>query len=171
MSETLKPRGDHSLIPGENVIQQMRPHWALLVKPFLGAIGLIGFIYLYFHFFHMAFPKHSSKIDLVILGLTAIAALPWVVAPYVKWATTMYLFTDQRIVTRTGLFRVEGETIPLNKINSISFSKTLLERLYGSGTIKIESAAEDEAIIKHVKGAENIQREVYELMSKLEAKE
>ena len=171
MSKALAPKGNHSLIPGENVIQQMHPHWALLAKPLLNLIGLIGLVYLYFHFFHMWLPNHSPKIDLVFLTITGIALIPWVVAPYVKWATTMYLFTDQRIVTRTGLFRIEGETIPLNKINSISFSKSLLERLYGSGSLKIESAAEDEAIIKHVRGAENIQREIYELMSKFEEKE
>ena len=83
----------------------------------------------------------------------------------------MYLFTDQRIITRTGLFKIDGETIPLNKINSISFSKTLIERLYGSGSLVIESAARNEAVIKHVRGAENIQREIYELMSKVEEKE
>ena len=86
----------------------------------------------------------------------------------IRWATTRYLFTSHRILTTTGLFVVSGESIALNKIQTIQFKKTLLERLLGSGSLVIESAAENEIIISNVTGAEDVHRSVYEQISALE---
>lgn len=167
MKSSLSPKGNHSLVHGERVIRQMHPHPALLVKPTLGAVVLSLALYYVNKLMYFWFPSHSGKIDLIFILAYIIFLFPWVLVPYIKWATTMYLFTDQRIITRTGLIRISGEAIPLSKINSISFTKSFMERLYGSGSLVIESAASDAAVIKHVRGAENITNEVYQLITEL----
>lgn len=168
MRSFFKPNGEQSLVPGEKIIKQMRPHWALLFKPVAGAILLSGALWLSLKGMHLVYPNHSGKIDTGFLVVYLLFLFPWVIVPFLKWATTMYLFTDQRIITRTGLLRISGESISLSKVNSVQFTKSLLERLYGSGSLIIESAAENAVVIKHVRGAENIQREIYVLMGRID---
>lgn len=163
------PRIDNmTLVPGETVLRRMRPHWITLILPVFSFIvltimytwllGLIGNL-----------NEPFRNILQWVVGLIVLALfLRWVVKTFIWWATTKYLFTNKRIVTRTGLIRVEGESIALNKIQSIQFEKTLLERIFGSGSLIVESAAENRITIVYVWDAEKIQQQVYEQINKLE---
>jgi uncharacterized membrane protein YdbT with pleckstrin-like domain len=151
-----------TLIPGEHVLRRIRPHWIILVVPGLAAIILtIPYGYLLASALHLDAP--FSTILGWALSLTYVFLLSrWSLRGIVAWFTTTYLFTDQRIVTRTGLLKISGESIALNRVHSIQFEKTLLERLLGSGSLTIESAAANDIRIRHVTHVEEVQRELYE---------
>ena len=156
---------DQDLIPGENVIRKMRPHWALLAKPFFIMIHLSVVLFFAHKGLSKGLPHRSPAIDQVLLGVYVAFLLVWAGVPFLRWFTTKYIFTDKRIMTRVGILRIEGETIPLVKINNLTYKRSLLERLYGSGSLVIEAASKGEIVIRHVRGAENIQKQIYEYMS------
>lgn len=55
------------------------------------------------------------------------------------WTFTKYVLTDDRILVRTGFFNLKEDEVRLYRIKDISISKTLLQRLFGLGTIHIAS--------------------------------
>lgn len=166
MAQNATP-GDASLIPGETTILRMRQHWIVLVRGVLAAVALTVALVYTERALHGWFPGMSHNVDtgvvLVYLGFL----IPWTIVPFLQWLTTIYLFTDRRIVTRTGLLRIRGEAITLSKVNSVQFSKTLLERLLGSGSLIIETAAENQVLIRHVSGAEEVQQRIHVLIDEL----
>ena len=62
--------------------------------------------------------------------------------PVVFWATTLYVFTNRRIITRTGFVARRGRDMPLSRVNDVSFNHTVLERIFNCGTLVVESAGE-----------------------------
>ena len=85
--------------------------------------------------------------------------------PYLTWQTTHYWVTTERIVLRKGIIARSGRDIPHNRINDVSFSHSILERLLGSGTLTIESAGErGQLTLGDIPHVESVQHTVYELV-------
>lgn len=152
------------LMPGETLLRRSRQHWIALVVPTLSAISLSVIYRLVMNGLDAIWADRSNFtwVDTTLLLLYVAGLLKWSGTGFIAWITTIYVFTSQRIVTRKGLLFISGESLPLAKVNSIQFSKTLLERLFGSGSLRIESAAENQVIIRHVTHAEEIQRQLDE---------
>lgn len=155
-----------TLIDGERIIKKLKPHWIVLVPVFT-----IFMVFTAAYVMLMAWVVNNAVdvwVDIFGWTLTVVwffSVLMLTIKRFIWWATTKYLFTNKRIVTRTGLVKVQGESIALNKIQSIQFEKTLLERLVGSGSLLIESAAENHITITYVTHAEEIQQQVYAQIS------
>jgi uncharacterized membrane protein YdbT with pleckstrin-like domain len=66
----------------------------------------------------------------------------WVVIRYIKWVTTDFVITSDRVIFRQGVFAKSGIEIPLERVNSVHFAQSILERLVGAGNLLIESGAE-----------------------------
>lgn len=147
------------LLEGETLLRRSRQHWIALVVPTLSAISLTVIFFLFNRGLdHIWQTRHNIVwVDRVVLILYIAGLLKWAVPGLIAWITTIYVFTSERIVTRSGLLFIKGESLPLTKVNSIQFSKTLLERVFGSGSLTIESAADNRVLIKHVTHAEEIQ--------------
>ena len=75
-------------------------------------------------------------------GLLIVAALLWLVGRYLRWATTNFVVTSERVVFRQGLVARRGTQMPLEKINTVDFHQTLWERIVGAGDLVIESGSE-----------------------------
>ena len=117
---------------GEDVILDLRPHWWFLSKPiFVTALTLVGAIVL----------RNVEYASLVALVLMAISVL-WLLVRWLKWTTTNFVLTTDRLISRKGVLSKSGREIPLERINDISVNQTLFERLIRSGDLLIESAGE-----------------------------
>ena len=66
----------------------------------------------------------------------------WLVVRYVKWLTTNFVVTSDRVIFRHGMFAKAGIEIPLERVNSVHFNQGFLERILGAGDLLIESGAE-----------------------------
>jgi uncharacterized membrane protein YdbT with pleckstrin-like domain len=159
---------DPQLVQGERILWTMRPHWIILVMPTIWGILLTSIYAVSIAGLNNLVPDRSSApfVDWILFGIYLIALLRYTAKGYVDWFTTRYTFTNQRVITRSGLIVINGETLPLDKVHSIQFQKTLLERLFGSGSLRIESAADNEAIIRHVTRAEEVHADVYAEIAK-----
>ena len=73
--------------------------------------------------------------------------------------------TDRRVLVRTGVLSRSGRDVPLSRINDITFSHSLFERMLGTGTLVIESAGErGQVVLADVPHVEQVQRQVYDLV-------
>jgi uncharacterized membrane protein YdbT with pleckstrin-like domain len=123
---------EDALSNDEEIISSFRPHWKLLIIPFLWfvlfAVGIgLGVAYLGWV---------GWVVSLVFVGL-----ILWlVVRPLVDWYWTRYVLTTERLITRTGLIAKRGVEIPLENITNVNFSQTVIERMLGAGDLLIESA-------------------------------
>jgi uncharacterized membrane protein YdbT with pleckstrin-like domain len=50
------------------------------------------------------------------------------------------------LITRTGIFTKTGKDLPLIRINDVSYERSLSDRIFGCGTLKIQTAGEDSTI-------------------------
>ena len=52
------------------------------------------------------------------------------------------MITSDRVIFRHGVFAKSGIEIPLERVNSVHFSQSIIERIVGAGDLLIESGAE-----------------------------
>ena len=146
------------LTEGEVVVHDLRPHWRGLVVP-----GLLFLIIIFAGFYLLALIENSQ--GRLIIGVGMVLLILWFsVRPFLQWITTNYVFTDRRIIVRSGLIVRRGRDMPLSRINDVSFVHRPLERFLNSGTLYIESAGtKGELVIKDVPDVEQIQGEISRL--------
>lgn len=125
------------LTEGESVVREFRPHWRMLFIPAAWTVLLVG-IAIATHFL----PPENTVFDLVVTGAALVVWLPLGFYPFVQWWFTWYVLTTERLITRKGVLARKGKEIPLENINDVSFSQTILERVLRSGDLLIESAGE-----------------------------
>ena len=97
-----------------------------------------------------------------VVLLVVLALAVW---PFLVWRTTHYVFTNERVIMRHGVFSREGRDIPLNRVNDVSFQHSFFERMLGTGTLTIESAGErGQVVLTEIPRVEKVQSELYELV-------
>ncbi|MEP6599631.1 MAG: PH domain-containing protein [Actinomycetota bacterium] len=131
---------ENVLTDDEQVVEHLHPHWVTLVPATLWLVVLcvasgIG----------IAFLPTGTAHGRLVLGvlLLTFLLLCWLTfIPWIRWRTTHYVFTTDRVIIRRGVLRHTGRDIPLVRINDVGFVLSLLDRLVGAGTLTIESAGE-----------------------------
>jgi len=152
-----------NLSDGEEIVLDLHPHWGRLFLPVLVlllACLLAGFGV-------ALIPKGGGQqIERWILIAIAAVVVIWrTILPYLRWLTTKYVLTTDRLIIRSGIMARHGRDIPLNRINDVSFSETVLERMLRSGTLVVESAGDNGQIsLTDVPKVEHVQREVYRMV-------
>jgi uncharacterized membrane protein YdbT with pleckstrin-like domain len=128
------PWPEDALTDGEEVVTSFRQHWKLLIIPigwFILAVVLVVFAFKMF-----PWPWLEWAVVVVVIG-----GAIWLVArPVVSWATTLYVLTNERLITRHGLIAKSGVEIPLENITNVNFSQSVFERILGAGDLLVESA-------------------------------
>ena len=62
----------------------------------------------------------------------------------------------------------QGRDVPLSRINDITFSHSLFERILGCGTLVVESAGErGQVVLTEVPNVEQVQRTLYDLVEQV----
>ena len=157
------------LIPGEEVVLDLRPHWWFLTpRALLSVVAIIvGIIVL-----AQGWEGAGADGLNIVLGLGILVALVWFLLRLAKWATTEFVLTNKRVIYRYGVIGKNGKEIPLDKINTVFFDQTVFERMIGCGTVAMESAGEsgkDE--FSHIRKPSFVQSEIYRQMEADEAQD
>ncbi len=66
----------------------------------------------------------------------------WLLVRYLRWGTTNFVITSDRVIFRHGVIAKSGIEIPLERVNSVHFDQGIFERMLGAGDLLIESGAE-----------------------------
>ncbi len=153
---------DDVLTDDEEVVLHLHPHWGSLVAPVLSVVAALGLTTLGVFFVPDGFLREAVQYLILALGLTAIGYFG--VAPWLRWITTHYVITTERLMIREGIVTRSGRDIPLVWLNDVSYEQSLLDRLLGAGTLSIESAGErGRMVLSHVPRVEEIHATLYEL--------
>ena len=149
----------------EQIQFELRPAWKTLIWPVIWLLVIIGVFAYLMGKVNSWFDGSTATIMLWVIGVAALIALiVLVIRPFLFWWTTQYVFTNRRIIIRTGILSRKGRDMPLSKVNDVSFDNTVWERLLNTGTLMVQSAAESgQLIIENIPDVENVQREVYRL--------
>jgi len=136
---------DPSLTEDEHLVLRVHPHWKTLVGPLAVAVVVIAVALVA----EVLIPSGSAgNIGRLAVAVVAIGVLMiWLMVPVLRWRTTVFELTNRRLRMRDGIITRHGRDIPLARINDVSFSKGLLDRLLGSGRLVVESAGEHGQIL------------------------
>jgi len=124
----------------ETVVVDLHPHWWCLAAPVVAlvaamSLGVAALVYTD----AQTMPRTAG--GYACLGLIAAAAC-WLIARSLRWVTTAFAITTQRVILRTGVLAKHGIEIPLDRVNTVMSDQGPLERLVGAGDLVIESGGE-----------------------------
>jgi uncharacterized membrane protein YdbT with pleckstrin-like domain len=146
----------------EHVVLETRPHWRSLIVPAIVLIVVVGIGS--FLASKVGSGSVGSAVRWVIVAAGLVIVVIWSVIPFVQWLSATYVFTNRRIITRSGVLVRRGRDMPLSKVNDVSFRVGAIERLFNCGTLVVESAGErGQLLLANVPDVENLQREIYRL--------
>lgn len=104
-------------------------------------------------------------LQLAVVVVAAVVLARWVIWPFLNWFTSTYVVTNERILTRHGVVRRYGRTMPLSRVNDVSFDHGLVDRVLRCGTLVVSSAGEQGQLLLHdVPKVEQVQRQIYGLV-------
>jgi uncharacterized membrane protein YdbT with pleckstrin-like domain len=143
------------LSTGEEIKTEFRPHWSQVLKEGLLTIMVAVLLIL------VASRRFDAK-EWVIAVLVALWFIV-VVAEFVRWWTTQHVITNERLIYRSGLISKKGTEIPLEVINDVTFKQSMIERVFGSGDLMIESAGtHGQSAYTNIPHPEKVQKLIYE---------
>lgn len=123
------------LNPDEEVLLDTRPHWSFIAPQLLLLVLIIAVVSALYTFDVL---KILLPAGLVVIGIAALNLIYrcW------QWAGINFVVTTDRLIFRTGIFSKYGIELPIERINTVLFRQSFLERIIGSGDLSIESAGE-----------------------------
>ena len=139
------------LSPNEQIITEFKPHWSRVLREgLLGILLLVLIVLLGFEPGWLVLVLAVVFLVLVARGLTS-------------WWTSLHVITTERVIYRAGLISKQGKEIPLEVINDVAFKQSILERLFGTGDVVIESAGtHGQSQYRDIPDPEEIQKTIYE---------
>src|SRR5450756_383991 len=140
-----------NLLPGENLILKDHPHWVVLIKSVL--IPAVLVILVVIADFTILGPNNIYVPHLrTILSLGVVAlALLWLIVVWIRWQSTAYTLTDQRIKIETGVFGRQEKVIPIDRVQDCTTRMSVMGRMLGYGRVEIDAAgAQGAEVLNHL---------------------
>jgi uncharacterized membrane protein YdbT with pleckstrin-like domain len=154
---------DGVLTTEEEVVLHLHPHGRTAVRPVLVLVVAIALITVAW----VMLPTNpGGRIGVLVIGAAALLfALVKGVWPLVVWRCTHYVLTNERILLQDGVLARVRRDLPLARVNDHAMSQSLLDRMFRSGTLTIDSLGErGPAVLAAVPRVEQVQTTLYELI-------
>ncbi|MBK1788839.1 PH domain-containing protein [Prauserella cavernicola] len=152
---------DDLLSEGEQVVTHKHPHFKMLVFPIFALLVTLGLGIWAAVVVGDAEPPWDL-VGLITIGAVGVLLIVWLVlVPFVRWRTTHFIVTTDRVIAREGVIKRTGIDIPMARINSVRFEHGLLDRVFGCGTLVIESASEEPLTFDDIPGVERVHTVIY----------
>jgi hypothetical protein len=127
------------LVPGEEVLIDIRPHWSFLSGPLVVAVVVIGIGVA----LDVGLP-HTSVVLHWVEGLVVAVPCVWLAVRVVRWRTTSLVLTSFRIIEQWGGMSHHQSETRLADIESVTAVQSLGRRLIGTGQLEFEIRGFDE---------------------------
>jgi uncharacterized membrane protein YdbT with pleckstrin-like domain len=153
---------DEALTDEEEVVLHLHPHARAAVRPILVLVVALAAVLLVWI---MLPPTTGGLIGVCVVGAVALfMALTRGVWPLLVWRSTHYVLTDERILLQDGVIARERRDLPLNRVNDHVTSQSLVDRMLGSGTLRIDSIGDQSAVLVAVPRVQQVQTLLYQLI-------
>jgi len=140
---------------GEDAVLDLHPHWWFFAKSLavLVAVIALGIV--------LAVLDIHAFVN-ITAGIFVLICLAWFGITYLRWSTTNFVVTTDRLIYRHGVLTKQGIEIPLDRVNTVFFKQSLFERMLGAGDLVIESAGEmGRQSFSDVRKPSAVQNEIY----------
>ncbi len=142
------------LIEGEDLVLDLRPHPVALLMPALYTIVVtvaVGFLANWLGGPWWLWP-----------GIWIVAMLVYPVPRLIRWLTSNFAVTSERVIHRAGWIAKRSMEIPLEAINDVRFEQGIFDRIVGAGTLLISSASEfGTNSFDDIRHPEEVQKTIY----------
>jgi len=112
----------------------------------------------YFHWTHTL----VAWLYLLVLGWLIIGIFLFISMYLEKWTTERAL-TNRRLILKRGFIRRKTEEISFNRIEEVNLSQSILQRILGSGDIRVTGTGAGEVVLKNIDDPLDVQKKVNEL--------
>jgi uncharacterized membrane protein YdbT with pleckstrin-like domain len=129
-----------SLLPGEQIVAEARPHWAMFVGP---ALLLI-----------FAFMMKSLG------GLIAFVAIIWGIYRLLIYFSTELAVTNKRVIAKTGIIRRNVVDVSNSKIEGVTYHQGIIGRVFGYGSVLVRGTGVGQVPIPFIERPEFFKHEV-----------
>src|SRR4030081_4071780 len=143
-----------NLLPGENLVLKEHPHWIILIKsiwvPIVAVVLILiaDFTILLDNYNSWSLPPRLRTF--LTLGVLAIAGL-WLIVVWIRWQSTTYTLTDQRIKIETGVFGRQEKAIPIDRVQDCMTKRALNGPMAGYGRVEVDAAgAQGAEVLDHL---------------------
>lgn len=99
---------------------------------------------------------------LLVLGWLLIGIFLFISMYFEKWTTERAL-TNRRLILKRGFIRRKTEEISFNRVEEVNLSQSILQRILGSGDIKVTGTGAGEIMLKNIDDPLDVQKRVNEL--------
>lgn len=127
------------LLPGEEVLVDIRPHWSCLSGPLAVSLVVIGIGVA----LDVGVP-HTSVVLHWVEGLVVAVPCLWLAERVVRWRTTGLVLTSFRLIEQWGVLSRHHSETRLADIESVSAVQSLGRRLIGTGQLELQIRGLDE---------------------------
>jgi uncharacterized membrane protein YdbT with pleckstrin-like domain len=91
--------------------------------------------------FHWVYSFQAAAL-LLLLGWALIGIYLYFELMIYKWTTEIGV-TNQRLIKKTGLFRLDTEEVALSNIEGVKVHQSLFGRIFGYGRLRVEGTGVD----------------------------
>jgi len=149
------------LADDEKLVLVLRRHISVIFVPILIFVLCVAAVVL------SALPGNAVLL-IIVAAVAVVIAVRWAAWPVLVWFNTVYAITTRRLILRNGVFNRSGHDMPLSRLNDVSFTHNLFERMLGCGTLVVESGGEHgQLLLDDVPKVELVQRTLYRLSDEL----
>jgi uncharacterized membrane protein YdbT with pleckstrin-like domain len=138
---------EFTLLEGEKVIKEIKPLPSLRNYFFFGGVFIILLaVYSWVWVFPViSYSKGSPlafQISIFLIPISFVAfVFLFAILSSKQYQKQQYWITNSRVIYKRGIFGYRISSIPLERISDIIISRTLFERIFGFGSLHIQTLA------------------------------
>ncbi len=135
---------DSALLPGEQVVAEARPHWAMFIAP--GLVLLIGLL--------------AGKAG----GIFIFIGVIWAIFRGLVFTTTELALTNKRVVAKSGIVRRNVIDVSLSKVEGVTYNQGIIGRIFGYGSVAVRGTGVGQVPVPFISQPEHFKHEVGRLL-------
>lgn len=146
----------------EVVVRHMHRHWKVLLWRYLSVLLMI--IAATAATILLPDGEWRRWVVLAIWVLVAVASVPVLLVPWIKWANETFTITTKRVITRKGVFNKTGHDLPLSRISDVQQQRSMSDRIFRCGTLSLQTSADDPLVLDDIPSVQMVQVEISNLL-------
>jgi uncharacterized membrane protein YdbT with pleckstrin-like domain len=148
------------LVDGEQLVVDLRPHPIALARAVIVTVLDVVAVALILRVLPSG-GLHDVLLWLT-LGVGLIVLVWWPVRDTIRFLTSHFVVTSDRVIHREGWIAKHSMEIPLEAINDVRFEQGVFERMIGAGDIMISSAStKGTEVFEDIRNPEDVQKMIY----------
>ncbi|KAA9155153.1 PH domain-containing protein [Amycolatopsis acidicola] len=132
---------DEYLLDTERRVVRVRRHWAVLAWDVFEAVALLAICVMVSYLL-----PPSLYVVQNILWYAALVVVLIFAFKVMEWWVERLVVTDKRFVLTSGVFTTKVAMMPISKVTDLTYERTAWGRMFGYGTVVVESAGQIQAL-------------------------